>query len=192
VATTIVLVRHGETDWNSGRRFQGHADIPLNDAGRAQAAELADTLVTERLTAVYTSPLQRASETAMIVAARLELDVRPLQALREIHVGDWEGLTFEEVKERYPENASVNWRSGWKDGESHEELGARVVPALVGLAAEHPNERVLAVTHAGPIRATLAAAMGLSVEDTRPIIGPLANCVVFRFAVRDGKVERVD
>jgi broad specificity phosphatase PhoE len=192
VPTTIVLVRHGETDWNRERRFQGHADTLLNDAGRAQAADLADSLTSERLDVVYTSPLRRACETAAIIAARLRLDVRPLDALREIHVGDWEGLTIEEVRRRYPESASADWHSGWPGGETYEELSARVLPALVSLAREHPNERILAVTHAGPVRAALAAAMGLSYDDARPIIGSLENCVAFRIAIRDGKLERVD
>ena len=188
-----MLVRHGETDWNRERRYQGHADTPLNEAGRAQAAGLADTLSSEdALSAVYTSPLRRASETAAIVADRLGLDVRPLEALREIHVGDWQGLTVDEVKERYPESASAGWHAGWPGGETYDELGARVLPALVGLADQHPNERILAVTPAGPVRAALAAAMGLSYDDARPIIGSLENCVVFRLAVREGKLERVD
>ena len=190
--TTIFLVRHGETDWNLERRFQGHADRPLNETGRAQAAALAESLDGEDLTAVYTSPLQRASQTAAIVAARLGLDPRPLEALREIHVGDWEGLTVDEVKERYPEQASMDWRSGWPGGETYDELGARVLPALLVLANEHPDARVLAVTHAGPVRAALASAMGLSYDDARPIIGSLENCVVFRLVVRNGKLERLD
>jgi broad specificity phosphatase PhoE len=193
VATTIVLVRHGETDWNRERRYQGHADTPLNEIGRAQSAELADTLSGEgALSAVYSSPLRRASETAAIVADRLGLDVRSLEALREIHVGDWQGLTVDEVKERYPESASAGWHAGWPGGETYDELAARVLPALVGLADQHPNERILAVTHAGPVRAALAAAMGLSYDDARPIIGSLENCMVFRLAVREGKLERVD
>jgi broad specificity phosphatase PhoE len=192
VSTTIVLVRHGETDWNRDRRFQGHADTPLNEVGRTQAAELAETLEPESLTALYTSPLRRASETAAIVAARLGIDVRPLDALREIHVGEWEGLTVEEVQSRYPERASVDWRSGWPGGETYDELAARVLPALVELAGEHPSERVLAVTHAGPIRAALAAAMGVSHADVRTIVGSLENCVAYRVAVREGELERAD
>jgi len=192
VPTTIVLVRHGETDWNRERRFQGHADTPLNEAGRAQAAALADTLREEGLTAVYTSPLQRAAETAAIVGARLGLSVQPLEALREIDVGDWEGMTLEEVKERYAESALLEWRTGWPGGETHDELAARVVPALDALADEHPGERVLAVTHAGPIRAALAAAAGVTHEESRARVGPLENCAVFRFALENGTLERVD
>jgi broad specificity phosphatase PhoE len=135
-------------------------------------------------------PRRAAAETAEIVGARLGLDVQRLEALREIHVGEWQGLTIDEVKERHPELG--DWRSGWPGGESYDALSARVLPALLALASEHTNERVLAVTHAGPVRAALAAAMGLSYEDARPLIGPLENCVVFRFGVQDGKLERVD
>lgn len=189
---TIVLVRHGETDWNRERRFQGHADIPLNDTGRGQARELAELLEAEGLTAVYTSPLRRASETAHIVAGRLGLPATELEALREIDVGDWQGMTIDEVRTQFPERLDVAWRSGWPGGETHEGLGARVLPALIELGRAHPGGRILGVTHAGPIRAALAAAAGVSHEDSGAQIGPLENCAVFRFAVRDGNLERVD
>jgi broad specificity phosphatase PhoE len=192
VTATIVLVRHGETDWNRERRFQGHADTSLNEAGRAQARELAELLRTERLSAVYTSPLRRASETARIVAARLGLRASELDPLREIDVGDWQGLTVDDVRTRFPEQAEVAWHAGWPNGETYEELAARVVPALLELGRRHPGERVLGITHAGPIRAALSAATGLSHEEARARIGPLANCAVFRFAVRDGDLQRVD
>lgn len=189
---TIVLVRHGETDWNRERRFQGHADTPLNAAGRAQARDVAHLLSGERFSAVYTSPLRRASETAMIVGRSLGLEPRELEALREIDVGDWQGLTVDEVQARFPERLDAASRSGWPNGETHEELGARVLPALLDLARAHSGRRILGVTHAGPIRAALAAATGLSREESRAQIGPLENCCVFRFAVRDGIFERVD
>ena len=192
MSATIVLVRHGETDWNRERRFQGHADQPLNEAGRRQAGELADLLAGDRLAAVYTSPLRRASETAAIVAERLGLESHAVEALREIDVGDWQGLTIEEIRTRFPERADVAWRSGWENGETHDELGARVIPALRDLAGRHAGESVLGVTHAGPIRAALAAATGVSLEESRARIGPLENCSVYRFAVRDGNLERVD
>jgi broad specificity phosphatase PhoE len=192
VPTTIVLVRHGETDWNRENRFQGHADRPLNEAGRQQAHELAELLRDEPLAAIYTSPLLRASETADIVARTLGLEARRLEALREIDVGTWEGMTIHEVKREFPDRADVNWHTGWENGETREELGARVVPALIALGARHPDEHVLGVTHAGPIRAALAAAMAVSEDEARQRVGPLANCTLYRFAVRDGKLERVD
>ena len=189
MATTIVLVRHGETDWNRENRFQGHADEPLNDVGRDQARQIAEMLRSERIAAVYASPLRRASETAAIVAQQLGLEAHELEALREIDVGDWQGLTITEVKARFPEFAEVNWRSGWSGGESHDELAARVVPALLDLGRRHPGEGVVAITHAGPIRATLMAALALSLEESRKQVGPLPNCAMFRFTVRDGRVE---
>jgi broad specificity phosphatase PhoE len=192
VPTTLVLVRHGETDWNRERRFQGHADTPLNGAGRRQAAELADALRGERVTVVYTSPLRRASETASIVAERLGLEARELEALREIDVGDWQGLTIEEVRARYPEQVHAAWHSGWPNGETHVEFDARVLPALLDLDRRHSGERVLGVTHAGPIRTALAAAAGLSREESREQIGPLGNCAVFRLAISGGRIERLD
>ena len=190
--TTLILVRHGETDWNRERRFQGHADTALNDVGRRQAIELAAVQRSEGVSAVYTSPLLRASETATIVAEELGLEARALEALREIDVGDWQGLTVDEVRARYPEHLDVAWRSGWPNGETHDDLSARVLPALLDLGVRHPGDRVLGVTHAGPIRAALAAAAGLTHEESRVQIFPLENCAVFRFAILEGQLERVD
>jgi broad specificity phosphatase PhoE len=189
VATTLVLVRHGETDWNQQRRFQGHADQPLNDAGRSQARELAGRLRDEPVTALYTSPLRRASETAEILSDGFGMEVRTLHALLEIDVGAWEGLTVEEVRERYPDRADQAWRSGWEDGETYDELERRVVPALTELGSRHEGGHVLAVTHAGPLRAAIAASLKLSSDDAGPQIGPLENCAVFRFEIRDGALE---
>jgi broad specificity phosphatase PhoE len=192
VATTLVLVRHGETDWNRERRFQGRADQPLNEAGRNQARELAKLLHDEPVSALYTSPLRRASETAEILAGTFGLQAEPLDALLEIDVGAWEGLTIEEVRATHREQADEDWRSGWEDGETYGELSKRVVPALVELGTKHEGEQVLAVTHAGPLRAAIAASMRLSYDDARPLIGPLENCAVFRFAIRNGAIERAE
>jgi broad specificity phosphatase PhoE len=190
--TTLLLVRHGETDWNRERRYQGHADTPLNEAGRAQAVALAKLLRPEQLDAVYTSPLLRASETAGILAASFGLEARVLDALREIDVGDWQGMTVDEVRAQYPEQIDVAWRTGWPNGETHAELDARVLPAVLDLGRRHPDECVLGVTHAGPIRSALAAAAGLSREESRVQIGALENCAVFRFAILEGALQRVE
>ena len=101
--TTILLARHGETEWNREGRFQGHADPPLNATGRAQAAELAAGLKGVELAAVYSSPLRRALETAELVAAEHGLEPVAVDALREVDVGFWEGLTRPEVEARFPE-----------------------------------------------------------------------------------------
>ena len=92
MATTIVLVRHGETDWNRNRRFQGQADIVLNETGRAQVRALATELADEPFSIAYTSPLRRAAESAEILGAALGLEVRPCDALMEVDVGSWLSL----------------------------------------------------------------------------------------------------
>ena len=192
MATTIVLVRHGETDWNRERRFQGHADTPLNGAGRAQSRDLAERLTAERVTALYTSPLRRAAETANIVGERLGLPIRTSEPMREIDVGSWEGLTIDEVRARFPDEAKLAWSSGWNGGETYHELDARVVPALLALAVTHDGEHVAVVTHGGPIRSAIAASHGLSFEDARPLFEPLANCAIVRLTVEGDTVRRLD
>ena len=94
------LVRHGESTWNSERRFQGTLDAPLSARGRAQASALAAGLADTRFDALYTSPLSRARDTAAACAERLGLEAVPLDELREICLGDWEGLTLEAVLAR--------------------------------------------------------------------------------------------
>jgi broad specificity phosphatase PhoE len=192
--TTIVLVRHGETDWNRDGRFQGHADPPLNDAGRAQARELAEQLATESLTALYTSPLRRAHETAHLLASPLGLDVRVSDALMEVDVGSWSGLTRAEIEARYPAGFQrwLDYGHGWDDGETYDQLGQRVAKGLRRIGEAHPDERVVAVTHGGPIRSALAVAESVPFAEARRSINVIGNCAVVRIAVRNGTLQRVD
>jgi probable phosphoglycerate mutase len=192
--TELILVRHGETDWNRESRFQGHADPPLNDLGRRQSAELAETLAGQGVDRVYTSPLRRASETAAIVAGRLGLEAEAVEGLREIDVGSWSGLTRDEIAERFPD-AWAGWLDGghgFEDGETSEALGARVIPALLALAAGHPGEVVVVVTHGGPSRVAQAHAAGIEYQESRRRERVLGNCAVSRFAVEDGNLRRID
>ena len=124
-------MRHGETDWNLDRRLQGHADRPLNDTGREQARGLAAELAEEELEAVYSSDLSRAQETARIVAGARGLDVTELPELRERHFGSWEGLTDDEIHERFPQEVADGVLG---DGESRDELDRRVLDALSRIA----------------------------------------------------------
>jgi broad specificity phosphatase PhoE len=193
-ATTILLVRHGQTDWNREGRFQGHADPPLNDAGREQAAALADLLAGDGITAIHSSDLRRAYETATIVAARLGLDVSAHTGLREIDVGRLQGLTREEIDIRWPEARAVlaerGYGAGW-GGESVDELSERVVAALREIAAAHSDDRVLVVGHGGTIRVALADADGLDTVSHRKVwSGPAGNCEVFELVVEDGTLRR--
>jgi broad specificity phosphatase PhoE len=192
--TTILLARHGETDWNRENRFQGHADPPLNETGRAQAAELAATLANEPLAALYSSPLRRAFETAQIVAAPHGLEPVSVDALREVDVGSWQGLTRAEIEERFPEQFArwLDYEQGWEDGESYDEMGQRVLAALLELAATHEGERILAVSHGGPVRAAYAAADGIEHSEARRRGPVVANAFVAEFSVEDGVLRRVD
>ena len=191
MATTIVLVRHGETDWNLEGRFQGHADTSLNATGRTGARRLAAELASEPVAALYSSPLARALETARIVGGMLDLDVRVESSLSEIDVGSWQGLTRTEIEAGHPAGYRrwLDGAAGWEHGESYEALAARVVPALVGIGRVHDGRVVVAVTHGGPIRAALRAARG---PDARLGGGSIGNCAHVRIAIRDGEIEAVD
>jgi broad specificity phosphatase PhoE len=166
--TEILLARHGETDWNIGRRVQGHTDIPLNAAGVDQARALAEQLAGEPLTAVFSSDLSRALDTATAVANAHGLVVVVDPRLREKNFGTWEGLTDVEIAERFPDAQ----RGQWGDAETTEEVAARVLSVLDGIRELHPDGTVLVVSHGGPLRAALGA---MSIEH-----GPIGNCAVFR------------
>ena len=188
------MVRHGETDWNRENRFQGRADPPLNEVGRDQARELAGRLAREPFDAVYSSPLRRAHETAAILVSALSVHVQTSDALCEVDVGSWSGLTRTEVEAQFPVGYGrwLEYGHGWEDGETYDALGRRVVTGLRQIARTHPTGRVLAVTHGGPIRSALAASAGVGFDEARRSIHIVGNCAVVRFAVRDGSLEQVD
>jgi probable phosphoglycerate mutase len=181
VVTTILLTRHGETDWNRDQRVQGHTDRPLNDTGRAQAEELARTLADEPLDAVYASDLSRAHETARAVAEGRGLPVRTEASLREKSFGTWEGLTGSEIQERFPDALQGHWG----DGEQADEMAARVLEAVRRIAVAHPGERVLVVSHGGPLRAVLR-------HCNVDLDGPIGNCAVIRIAVDGARIDVLD
>ena len=167
--TIILLARHGESDWNVSRRWQGHADRPLTDNGREQARALAGRLAHVDLDAVVSSDLRRAADTAAEVARAQSLEVVELPGLREVDVGSWSGLTRDEAEQRFPAGFA-RWQKGfpgWDDGESYEEMTDRVLAVVLGIARAHEGGRALVVSHGGPIRAIHAAALGLDVHTYR-------------------------
>ncbi len=188
MATTLLLARHGETDWNRERRWQGHADPPLNEAGREQAWSLAGSLGV-RVDALYSSDLARARETAEIVGKRLQLPVRLDRRLREVDVGEWSGLTSPEIELRYPDGFRRRRQggTGWVRGETYEAMGARVIEALHAIAGTHPGGCMLVVTHGGPMCAVWLAGGGELADWPRT-----ANCDVDAIAVEDGEIRRID
>jgi probable phosphoglycerate mutase len=189
--TTVLLARHGETDWNSERRWQGHADRPLNGAGRAQARELAESLADGEIEVIYSSDLLRAHETALIVGDRLGLPVTVDPGLREVDVGDWSGRVHNEIEGADPEGFR-RWNAGgkgWNGGESYEQMGERVVATVLDIAGRHAGQTVLAVTHGGSIRACRASAAGIDYAASRIFTaGTMANCEVAELSVADGRL----
>jgi len=167
--TTLLIARHGETEWNRQERYQGHADPPLNATGRAQAEELGTSLAGDGVDAIYSSDLRRASETAEIVGARLGLPVGQEPGLREIDVGSWQGLTKMQIDGR-----------PW-DGETYERHSERVMRALRAIAAIHPDGRVLVVSHGGSLRRVQEAVLG----EPLPVV---EHCTVWTCTIEDGEL----
>lgn len=161
--TTLLLVRHGETSWNALGKIQGCTNIDLEDAGKYQA-ELLSNKLKGTFTAIYSSPLNRAFETAQILAAPNNLTVHKKEALREINFGLWEGLTFKEVAKTYPE-AYAKWQTDdaplcGGDG-SLENCALRVRDCLLDLVREHPNETIVTVSHGGLLKTALIGLFNL-------------------------------
>lgn len=193
MTTTILLARHGQSDWNDAGRWQGHADRPLTELGRRQARELADRLAPFELGAIYSSDLRRAHDTARAVAERQGLEVATVPELREVDVGSWEGLTRAEAQARYPDDFR-RWQAGsagWRDGETYLEMSERALTALHEIARRHEEGRVLVVAHGGPIRAIHAEALGLDVETSRRLRAVEPNARLSAVCVGGGKVSEL-
>ncbi len=162
----LTLVRHGLTEWNLSRRFQGHADVPLNNAGRLQAEALAKRLAGEQLCAIYTSDLQRAQDTAQEIANVRRSAITAEPRLREISFGVWEGLTYAEICQKTPA-ALANWEANTTEsappgGETLARVAARVRQALDEIRRQHAGENVLVVAHAGSLQVLLCLALDIS------------------------------
>ena len=162
----LYLTRHGETDWNLQRRIQGSTDTDLNENGRRQAVQLAEKLRASNTPPdiIYTSGLKRARETAEIAAIRLQIPCLLHPGLEEIGFGLWEGLTWEQVEERYPELYHI-WHTDRRyghppEGESYQDLLDRVVPTLQDIVKKEggsgSDRRILIVTHSAVIMSLLS------------------------------------
>jgi broad specificity phosphatase PhoE len=166
----LILVRHGETPWNVTLQYQGQANVPLNERGRAQARLTADRLARLGVAALYASDTARAAETADVIASRLGMNPRPMPELREIDVGQWEGLTPEELYRRFPDHMAEYERDPARTvrlgGESYAQLQARALVALHRIYEAHqPNDVIVAVSHGGTIRALLCHVIGLELAN---------------------------
>jgi len=190
MATTLVLIRHGETEWNKNSRWQGQLDIPLSAMGLEQARRLAARLAEQqtRFHAIYSSDLSRAFKTAQMVGEVAKVQPLPFKELREIDVGAWSGLYTHELEAKFPEDyrrmkAGEDIRRG--GAESMQMVCARVRVFLNGMLDRHAGEDVAIVTHNGVIRAAVMLMKNLSATQGREL-GLMTNCSMTT-AVHDGR-----
>lgn len=171
----ILLVRHGETDWNRARRMQGHIDIPLNTEGLRQARALGAALASEKLDAIYSSDLQRARVTAQAVADVHQMAVVIDEQLRERCYGVFEGLMYKEVAQQFPQEFTL-WQardlharfpSGERAAETLHDFHQRSVNAVTNIVKNHTEQRMLILTHGGVLDCLYREATGMPVDAKR-------------------------
>ncbi len=183
-------MRHGQSTWNREHRIQGQLDPPLSEEGRRQAASLARRLAGHRLAGFYASDLKRAWETAQAVAAASGVEPEPAIGLREIFLGDWEGLHTEELARRFPE-AWARWTEepNWDlvpGGEGAALFETRVIAALDAIFERHRHGDVLAVTHGGVIQVALHRVVGRPSHGLFPF--KIQNASISMIEKRDGRL----
>jgi phosphoserine phosphatase len=163
--TEFLLIRHGETEWNRELVFRGRADIPLSARGKQQAEQLAVALATEKIDAIYASPLSRARQTAAPLVASRNREIQIVDSLLDMNFGEWEGLSVKEVELRDPGQYQL-----WKDhpercrppgGESLEAIRSRVKSGLSQWVASHPEQTIALVTHRVVCKILLCEILGL-------------------------------
>ncbi len=158
----LVLVRHGETDWNASGRYQGQSNVALSDRGKKQAECLAGHFPLESLDAIYTSDLDRARETAEQVASKFGLSVNREKAFRELSFGDWEGLTYGEISKKWPKEAKKLFTAPDElqipRGETFRELQERALKKIRQLYEAHVDQTVGVFAH-GAINKTILAGL---------------------------------
>lgn len=180
--TRLIVLRHGQTAWNAEQRIQGHLDMPLNAVGRWQAQRLALALQGEPVAAVYASDLQRAADTAEPLASAAGLPVQRDAGLRERSFGVFEGMTFSDIEQHWPEQAR-RWRErdpdfGPEGGERLCDFFERSVAQVERLARRHCGQTVVLVSHGGLLDSLYRAALGVPLQAPRS--WPVANAVVNR------------
>jgi probable phosphoglycerate mutase len=191
-ATELLLIRHGETDWNRRQTFQGQIDVPLNERGLAQAARLAQRLAEEPLDLLVASDLMRTRQTAAPLAEARRLDPQLAPALREQAFGILEGRTFEDIRQQHPAEFAL-WAKQDPDyalpggAESRRLFHARVITALQELGRLHPGRRLAVVTHGGVLDMVWRSAKNLPLSGARECAIP--NAGINRLRLREGRFE---
>lgn len=173
--TEIILIRHGETEWNSQKRMQGHSNSDLSEVGRGQIQALGELMKNVSFDHIYSSDSLRARQTAEAITQYSGHTLQFDQRIREKNLGVFEGLTSTEAKERHPEVYRLFKTAGANyvidEGESTQQLLERALEFIEEIRLRHPQERVVMVTHGGVVRVLMKYALGLSIDaPTRFII----------------------
>lgn len=194
-ATHVLLIRHGQSEGNAERRFGGHTATPLSPRGRKQAQATAQALKDDQLTAIYSSDLARAVETARPLARLTGLPIDTTEAFRERSVGVMEGLTFEDAAQQHPEEYAALLRRDFEHvlngGESYRQLLDRARNKLDEVIEQHKGGRIAVFSHTGTICIMALHLMGaLDAPELKPVWISSANCGITRFELRaDGFVR---
>jgi alpha-ribazole phosphatase len=164
----LLLTRHGQTDWNIARRYQGHSNTELNQVGVRQAEQIAKRLSTKTIHAIYSSDLNRAANTAKAIAAFHQLEVHTDTRWRELSFGSWEGMTYQEMSAHSPELFDAWMKDSLTvstpNGETHRQLAERVQAAFDELKTKHKDETVLVVGHSGSMQTLLSLTLGVDLS----------------------------
>jgi len=175
---TLLIVRHGETEWNAAGRIQGHTDIGLSDRGAEQARSLGQRLSGLSIDAAYTSDLKRTSETARLALGDRSIALNETPMLREYHKGEFEGMTMTEIKaqfpDEYPKYLEKDLDYSPKGGESTRVVSARMAEIIGEIKSNHLDETVLVVSHGGALRAAMVSLLGMPLEGNWSFI--FGNC----------------
>jgi broad specificity phosphatase PhoE len=194
--TSVLLIRHGQSEGNAERRFGGHTPTPLSALGRRQAEATAQALCRTSITAIYASDLLRAVETATPLARALNLEIRQTEAFRERSVGRMEGLTFEEAAQQFPEEYAALLRRDFEHvlsgGESYRQLLDRAAAELDRAIADNRSGTIAVFSHTGTICILALHLMGaLDAPALRPVWLATSNCGIARIQLRDDGFVRV-
>lgn len=196
LATNVLLIRHGQSRGNAERRFGGHTATPLSARGRNQAQALARSLKSESITAIYSSDLARAMETAEPLAKLTRLPINDTNAFRERSVGVMEGLTFEDAAQQHPEQYAALLRRDFEyvlsGGESYRQLLDRAREKLDAIIEDHRGGKIAVFSHTGTICILALHLMGaLDAPELKPVWISSANCGITRFELRNDGFVRV-
>lgn len=193
--TTLLLVRHGQTDWNVAGRIQGATDTPLNVNGQEQARLLARRLAGVTVAAMYSSDLERAARTARIIRPSQDVPIRLTPTLREINYGAWEGKTRSELEKTGHRTALRRWNDGHavdapEGGESREQVDARIDCFLASVVPRHAGETIVIVSHGGTLRLMLCRLLGWPIAKWGAV--RLGNTALSKAVLMPGERPRVE